>query len=104
MVFEALAELGLRVIREPFRRSKPLNPWFAATGYLILGAVCGALSLWLFPMLFIKVRWLRIVNLLVTPLAAGGIMAALGVWRRRRNEDLIRIDRFSYGFLFAFAM
>jgi hypothetical protein len=104
VVFEALAELGLRSIREPCRQPKPLNPFIAAVGYAIFGTVADVLSLWLLPTLFIRVRWLRVVNLLLTPIAAGGVMAALGAWRCQRDEDLIRIDRFSYGLLFAFAM
>ena len=101
IVFEAVAELGLHTLRQPFRR---LNPWLAGFGYVILGAIAGAVSLWLFPALFIKKPWLRVLNLVATPLAAGALMAALGEWRRRRNEVLILLDRFSYGFLFAFSM
>jgi len=41
---------------------------------------------------------MRIANLIITPIAAGGAMGALGAWRRRRNEELIRLDRFAYGF------
>jgi hypothetical protein len=104
IVLEALAELGLHSVREPFRRPKPLHPVLAAIGYGIFGAGAGALSLWLLPNLFITVEWLRIANLVITPVAAGGVMVAFGVWRRRRDEELIRLDRFSYGFLFAFAM
>jgi hypothetical protein len=103
-VFEILAEFGLRSVREPFRRPKPLHPVLAATGYAIFGAIAGGLSLWLFPTLFIDAEWLRIVNLVVTPVAAGGVMALVGAWRRRRDQELIRLDRFSYGFLFALAM
>ena len=104
IVFEATAELGLRSLREPFRRPQPLHPVLAAIGYAIFGAIAGGASLWLFPYLFISSQWLRAVNLVATPLAAGAVMGALGAWRRRRNEDLIRLDRFSYGFLFALAM
>jgi hypothetical protein len=35
---------------------------------------------------------------------AGVAMAALGAWRRRRDEEPILLDRFAYGFLFAFVM
>jgi hypothetical protein len=31
-------------------------------------------------------------------------MALLGAWRARRGQDLIRLDRFAYGYLFALAM
>ncbi|MES3024785.1 MAG: hypothetical protein V4857_24715 [Pseudomonadota bacterium] len=103
IVAEALVELGLRSAREPFRRPQP-NPWLAAIGYCILGAAAGALSLWLFPIPFIGSQAGRIANLIATPLAAGAVMAAMGAWRRRRGEELLRIDRFAYGFLFALSM
>ena len=104
IVFEALAELGLHSVREPFRRPEPLHPVLAAIGYGILGAIAGAGSLWLLPSLFITVEWLRIANVVITPVVAGGVMGVFGAWRRRRNEELIRLDRFAYGFLFALAM
>jgi hypothetical protein len=62
------------------------------------------LSLWLFPALFIGNKTLRVLNLLLTPVTADALMATLGARRRRRIQKLIRLDRFSYGFLFALAM
>jgi len=102
VVFEALAELGIRTLRAPFR--KPPNPWLAAVGYAFLGALAGGLSLLIFPELLITSGAQRIANLVITPLAAGAMMAALGAWRRRRGQSLIRLDRFAYGYLFALAM
>ena len=102
IVFEVLAELGLQSLQEPFRR-RP-NPWFAAIGYAVFGAISGALSLWIFPVLFIAFRSAQIVSLVLTPIAAGAVMAAIGAWRRRRDQELIRLDRFAYGYLFALAM
>jgi hypothetical protein len=104
IVAEAFAELGVRSMREPFRLPEPLHPALAAIGYAIFGAMAGAISLWLFPSLFISAGWQRMLNLLLTPIAAGLAMGALGAWRRRRGEVLIRLDRFGYGFLFALAM
>ena len=43
-------------------------------------------------------------NMLVTPVAAGWLMSALGAWRERRGQDRIRIDRFAYGYLFALGL
>jgi hypothetical protein len=104
IILEALFELGLHIVREPFRRPKPLHPTLAAIGYTILGAVAGAISLWVFPKLFIATAWLRVVNLIVTPVAAGTVMTAIGHWRSTRDKELIRLDRFAYGFLFALGM
>lgn len=102
--FEAIAELFGHAVKEPFRRPRPFHPWLAAIGYLIFGAAAGGLTVWLFPELFIKVHWLRVANLLLTPLAAGLIMEAIGSWRERREKEVLRLESFAYGFCFAFAM
>ena len=102
VVVEALSEIGLRSAVAPFRR-KP-NVYLATIGYVLLGAAAGALSLWAFPLLFMGSHWARIGNVVVTPLLAGGCMAALGAWRRRRGQRVILLDRFAYGYLFALAM
>lgn len=104
LVSEAVAELIGHSIKEPFRRPQPVRPWLAAIGYLIFGAAAGALSLWLVPELFIKAGWLRTANLVLTPLAAGLMMEAIGAWRERREKEVLRLESFAYGFCFAFSM
>jgi len=64
----------------------------AAVGYLFFGAICGALSLWLFPALFIGNKTLRVLTPLPTPVAAGALMAALGARRRRRIQSRSAAD------------
>lgn len=104
IIFEGLAELGVRSVREPFRKPKPMHPILASLGYIMFGSLAGGLSLLIFPNSFIGPEWLKVLNLLGTPVVAGSLMAALGFWRRRKEQELIRLDRFGYGFLFAFAM
>jgi hypothetical protein len=99
IVGEVLFELGLHSLAEPFRR--PPNPWIAAVGYLLFGAMFGGVSLWLFPHYMVAGPVLRWVNLLTTPLAVGAGMSRLGAWRASRGQALMRIDRFWYGYLFA---
>ena len=101
ILLEALAEAGLHALSDPLR--KPPNPWLAALGYLLMGTLVGGASVLVFPLNMVPVPW-RITNLLVTPVAAGVMMSALGAWRERRGQDRIRIDRFSYGYLFAFGL
>ncbi len=101
---ELIAELIGRSVKEPFRRPTPVNPWLAAFGYAIFGALAGGISLWVLPSLFISAGWLRALNLVVTPLAAGLMMERLGAWREKRNQETIRLDTFAYGFVFALAM
>jgi hypothetical protein len=102
VVLELLAEAGLRGLGAPFRRKS--NPWLAAFGYLLFGALAGAISLAVFPDLLLKTPAGRIVNLMLTPVIAGGMMVLLGAWRRRRQQELLRLDRFACGYLFALAL
>ena len=104
LVLEAIAELLGHSFKEPFRRPRPVCPWFAAVGYLVFGAAAGGLSVWLVPDLFIKAEWLRLANLVLTPVAAGLIMEAVGSWREQREKEVIQLETFAYGFCFAFAM
>lgn len=101
---ELIAELIGRSVREPFRRPKPIQTWMAAIGYGIFGAIAGIISLWVLPSLFISAEWLRIVNLIATPLVAGLVMERLGAWREMKDQETIRLDTFSYGFVFALSM
>lgn len=104
VLFEALAELGLRTLSEPFKPRREASPVVAALGYAIYGAAIGGVSLWFFPAPYLEAPWARIANMAVSPLAAGAVMSMMGAWRRGRGEALIRLDRFSYGVLFALSM
>ena len=104
VVVEVLTEMGLHTMREPFQIRRNRNPLIASLGYAIFGAIAGGLSLWLFPLHLILSHSLQVVGLFASPLAASFIMVGLGAWRRRRGEELVRLDRFAYSFIFAFTM
>ena len=95
-------EVGLHSLAEPFRKQP--KPWLAAVGYLIFGAVVGGLSLLVFPDYLVASKSLRVANAALSPIAAGLSMAAMGAWRARRGQAVLRIDKFSYGYLFALSM
>ena len=95
---EALVELGFHSLAEPFQ--KPPNPWLAALGYALFGTLFGGLSLYFFPNNLVPESW-RLVNLIVTPLLVGCCMVGMGLWRERRSQSVMRIDKFTYGYLFA---
>ena len=101
VVVEALIQLGFHSLAEPFQ--KPPSPWLAAIGYALFGAIFGGFSLLAFPNNLVPQSW-RIINMFITPLAVGGIMVLLGVWRAKRGQPVLRIDRFSYGYLFALSL
>ena len=92
-------EVGLRSLAEPFRKEP--KPWLAALGYAVFGAVVGGLSLLVFPHYLVAAKGLRVANAALSPIAAGLSMAALGKWRAKRGQAVLRIDRFAYGYLFA---
>lgn len=98
---ELLAELGLRGLAQPFEKRPSL--WWAAISYAVLGLLVGGLSLLAFPQNLIAPQW-RLANLIVTPLAVGAVMHAVGRWREGRGQALLRIDRFGCGFIFALAL
>jgi hypothetical protein len=101
-VVEALVELGFHSLAEPFRQ--PPNPWLAALGYTLFGAAAGGVSLWVVPSHLVAAEPWRLANLVLTPIAVGSMMCLAGAWRARRGEPVMRIDRFSYGYLFALAL
>ena len=101
-IVEFFVELGIHAGSKPLR--KPTNPWIAAVGYALFGAVLGWLSLLLFPSHLVTSQALRIVNLVLTPIAAGLLMCAMGAWRAKRGQAVLRIDKFAYGYLFALAL
>lgn len=101
-IAEALAEAGMHTLKD--MRNTEANPWLAGLGYALFGAIAGGITVWLLPNHMVHSEPLRKLNLLVTPLAAGGMMALLGAWRARRGDSVLRIDRFAYGYVFALSL
>jgi hypothetical protein len=114
VLLELLLELGLQVALEiasssGLRRAtdgqrKPPRPWLAALGCACLGGAIGWLSALLFPALFLTTPLARGANVALTPLAAGLVMAGLGRRRARRGQQVGRLERFAYAYLFALGM
>ncbi len=104
IVFEGLVEVGLHGLADVFKSEKDRNPVLSFIGYLILGLITGAASLWVFPHSFIRSSRLHGISLIITPLLAGLLMSAIGNLRERKGKAIIRLDTFSFGFIFAFGM
>lgn len=104
VILQFLAEFGFRSTYRLSQGHSPAHPFLAAIGYAASGAIAGGFSLVLFPTLFMESPTGRILNLIITPIAAGHAMSALGAWRARHKQVLVRLDHFGYGFVFAFAM
>ena len=102
IVFEALAEAGLHVVRRSDR--PPAHPALLGLGYALLGLIAGAVSLWVLPHSLMHTRFGRIACLLLAPVASGLAMGLLGAWRQRRGQAVVGLDRFAYGYVFALGM
>ena len=100
---EAVFESGLHWVRQAFKRA-PASPVAAAFGYLVFGAIVGAISLWILPKNFIDATWIRWINLGLSPVVAGVAMTAIGRLRQRLGQNSVSLDTFLNAFLFAFAM
>ncbi len=100
LVLQLLFEFGVRVVVAPFRAfsSRMRAPWLA-----VCGAASGAASLLVSRELLIASPALRALNLVVSPLVAGGAVALLGAFRARRGLVVLPFDRFLGGAAFAFA-
>lgn len=101
---EVCGEIGLQSLAEVFKSRRIQNPWLASLGYFLLGATAGGISLQVFKTAMIRGSLIRVANLVLTPVLTGFIMVFIGRLRKKRGQELVRLDRFGYGFLFAFGM
>lgn len=101
VIGEVLAELGFHSLAERSKRES--NFLFSTLGLLICGAVAGGISLLVMPAMLIAEPSLRLLNLMVTPVLLGLLMVMIGRFRQRRGQKLVRLDRFWFAFVFAWA-
>jgi hypothetical protein len=101
---QVLFELGFYSLAEALNKKRPRNPFLASIGYLLWGGIIGLVTIFIFPELMIKNPTIRILNLIISPAIAGLSMAAIGSWRKKKGQDILRIDTFIYGALFAFGL
>ena len=104
IVGELFVELGMHPFAEVFKKRPVESPFVAGIGYFLLGAAVGGLSLLVAGTTFIHDSTWRVLNLFVTPIFAGLMMMAVGAIRSRKGQELVRLDRFGYGLVFAFGM
>jgi hypothetical protein len=102
LVFEALAEAGFHSFAKKAR--KPRSPILSGFGYLLWGAIAGGLSLLIFPTSFVHSQSMKIANLIITPIILGAAMMLIGKIRKKRGQQNVALDKFTYGFLFALGM
>src|ERR1700727_1673346 len=107
VIGEALTALIIRSVRNlsgdvrnVARESITISPIFAAAGYLLLGVGFGAISVLIFPHHIIQPSRIHGISIIVSPLITGLILWQVGLARRRKGEDTVRIESFWYGFTF----
>jgi hypothetical protein len=101
---QGIFELGGRGVFSTLRKDSPTNPWLTICGYLLMGVISGAISVWISPMHLLKSPAMQILNLVITPITLGAIFEAMGRWRHNHDKTRYKVDRFLYGFTFALTM
>jgi hypothetical protein len=99
-VLEVLVELFVHAFK---RDNVAVRPVLSALLYIALGAALGWVSTLIFPQHLISHPYAGVANLVLTPVALGLLMGAIGAWRFRRGSELVRLDKFAYGYAFALA-
>jgi hypothetical protein len=90
----------------PFLRAtlSRANPPLTILKFTVLGLGLGFISVLILPHPLLHPSKLHGISLLVSPVITGTIMALIGRAVRRRGSAPVRIESFTYGFTFAFAM
>lgn len=102
LVFEILTEFGVRGASRAIGRLKAVSSPVAISGYIFMAACTGWLTLHFFPNHFIQNQNLRIISLIVAPILVGSFMAFRRKFLLKKDKEPVRLDSFTYGFLFAF--
>ncbi len=113
LLFEFFGEFALQLIFEVFGGAFKAG-WYKVTGRdkpttvmqetgwaIVTGCVAGAVTVWLFPLLAIRLHWLQILNLLVAPVAAGLLVERVRALRESRRAFSLPV--FAYAALFGLA-
>ena len=104
-LLEAFPDVLAEIFAHSFKAGKgdQCKRLVAIIGYLLLGQGIGIVSVWIFPHSFIHSYNLRLVNLFLTPLLTAAILTFIGIYRGRKGQDLVSIDKFWYAYSFAFS-
>lgn len=99
---ETLVQLGFRSLTSVIKK-RP-HPVLAFIGCILWGAIAGGISLFFFSGSFIESDTLHMVNLIITPIAIGLIMMAIGIRRTHKGKLVVSLDKFINAYIFALAM
>ena len=103
LICELAIEFGLRRFADT-TEPEMCMPAVSFLGYGLLGLFVGGASLLIFPHPFVRSSRFYGISLLITPILTGLAMSGMGWLRKRQGKVVLRIDTFSYGFIFAFGL
>lgn len=101
---EGIAELLVRGIGIVLGDKKPTQNGLTFFAYIGLGILFGGISLAMKREHFIIDPTLRIMNLIFTPVFIGLIMSWRGKSLKKKEAKTIKLDSFTYGFIFSFTI
>jgi hypothetical protein len=101
LIGQLLAEAGIESVRIPKRRRNRVDHRLAVPGVFTLGALAGAVSVWLVPDRVLPEPRLPGISLVVAPAATGAIMHAIGTYLRRRGKNTSFLATFTGAAFFA---
>jgi hypothetical protein len=102
LIGQLLAALGEHTVAA-HRTAGPRSRALSILGHIMFGGIVGALSLLVVQHSLIDDPTARVVSLFASPIAAGAVTAAIGWLLRRNDRATVPLERFGYGFLFAFS-
>jgi hypothetical protein len=103
-VVTGVADLLLRALQAVLIEPYIEDPLLACAGYLFLGVLFGAMSMALFPHRLVRPAALHGISLLISPTASGAMMSLTGKAFRWCDQNVTRLETFTYGFSFAFGL
>ena len=101
---EALVEGLARLMGASFGRTDRQHPVLAGIGLLMMGAAVGGLSAWAWPYQVVGNAPVAGISLIVSPLANGLALEAIGRWRDRHAKPRTYLSTFWGAATFAFAV
>lgn len=101
---ELVFELGWESVISSFRRRSQADPRLARAGYVLIGALLGALSAVVLPRRLASHPALSLLGVLLNPLLFGAISLWYGQLRRRQKRMTTNLATFSGGALFALSL
>lgn len=98
---QLLIEFGLRGISATSQKRH--SPVYAFFGYVMLGTICGGLSILFVSDPVITNEFFGMIHLLVAPVVAGLFMSVRRKLLIKKGKVCLRINSFVYGYSFALA-